>query len=451
MAHSRRNFLRSSCKSVAALGLTGAFGRFGAMNLMAQSSDYRALVCIFLLGGNDGNNLIVPLDSTRFQQYSNVRGQLALSQASLLPVTALTGSAPYGLHPAIPELQSIFNQKKLAFVANVGMLVQPTTQAQYQHQTAKIPTDLFNHGGQQSQWQTSTPNSTAQTGWGGRAADQMYTAYGSSSGFPIACSVAGNSIMLTGQSQQAASIFPGSPLTTSGSDGSAAAVARDTALQQLLMFNSGLSVVQAASAQMTSALQVDSVLAAAVASSSPLSTVFPATTLGQQLQQVAQIIQVRSQLGMRRQIFFCSLNGFDTHSNQLSDHQSLLVSLSQGMSAFYKATQELGVSQQVTTFTESEFGRTLQPSSNLGTDHAWGSHQMVMGDGVVGGDMYGTFPQLILNGPDDATGRGAWIPTTSVDQFGATLATWFGLPSLSLNTVFPNLLNFLTPKLGFLG
>ncbi len=451
MAYSRRNFLRSSCSSVAALGLTGAFGRFGAMNLMAQSTDYKALVCIFLVGGNDGNNLLVPLDSTRFQQYTNVRGQLALTQAQLLAVTAQTGSAAYGLHPALPELQPIFNQKKLAFVANVGMLVQPTTQAQYQQQTANLPTDLFNHAGQQSQWQSSIANSAGQTGWAGRAADAMSPVYASSSGFPIACSVAGNTLMLTGQSTQPAGIVPGGALTVSGSDGSAAAVARDNAFQQLLTFNSGLSVVQAASSQMSSALQVDAVLAKAIAGAPALTTVFPSTPLGQQLQQIAQIIQVRAQLGMKRQIFFCSLTGFDTHYNQMLYQQNSLAPLSQGMSAFYKATQELGVSQQVTTFTESEFGRTLQPSSGVGTDHAWGSHHIIMGDAVFGGDVYGTFPQLVLNGPDDATGRGTWIPTTAVDQFGATLADWFGLNSASLNSVFPNLVNFATQKLGFLG
>jgi uncharacterized protein (DUF1501 family) len=216
-----------------------------------------------------------------------------------------------------------------------------------------------------------------------------------------------------------------------------------------MTFNSGLSLVQAANSQTTSAIQIDSVVNTALLGAPAITIPFPNTSLGQQLQQVAQLLSIRTQLGSRRQIFFCSLGGFDTHTGQIYNQQNALQPLSQAMLAFYTATQELGISSQVTTFTESEFGRTLQPSSGYGSDHGWGSHHMVMGDAVKGGDVYGAFPQLVLGGPNDANARGIWIPTTAVDQYGATLASWFGLPANKLNSVFPNLPNFATSNLGF--
>jgi uncharacterized protein (DUF1501 family) len=219
----------------------------------------------------------------------------------------------------------------------------------------------------------------------------------------------------------------------------------------LLTFDSGLSMVQAANAETGQAVKFATVLSSALKNIPPLQTTFPGDYLGQQLQQVAQVISARSALGVQRQIFFCAVGGFDTHADQLPQQVQLLSSVSKGMSAFYQATQELGVANEVTTFTLSEFGRTLEPGSNGGSDHAWGAHQLILGGAVKGNAIYGKFPTLVLSGPDDADQNGRWIPTTALDQYAATLATWFGVGATNLPAIFPNLVNFTSGNLGFLG
>jgi uncharacterized protein (DUF1501 family) len=445
----RRSFMRVSA-GLGSLAWAGSFSRFALLNAVTpQAGDYRALVCIFLFGGNDSNNLIVPMDTASFDAYTSIRKTLALPASSLLQVSA--GNAAYGFHGKLPELQKLFQANTLAVVTNVGTLVQPLTRALYLANQALAPSNLFSHADQQMQWQTTVSRGASSTGWGGRLADAMSTMNPPNS-LPSFISMAGNSLLGTGAETQPFSITPGAPLGLQGFS-SAASEARLTSLQELLTLDSGVTLIQRASQTMQSGIADDATLAKALAGVPALSTQFPANNgLAAQLEQVAKIIQIRQTLGMNRQIFFCSLGGFDTHSAQLNDQENLFAELSPAMSAFFAATQELGVDGKVTTFTESDFSRTFQPNTNNGTDHAWGSHQLVMGSAVQGGKIFGSFPEFALGGANDAGANGRWIPQFSVDQYGATLAAWFGALPQQLDSVFPNLPAFKgANNLGFLG
>jgi len=448
--HSRRDFMRLACCSAAGASLLSGLSKFGLVSALAQgTADYKALVCIFMFGGNDSNNMIVPID-TNYTAYQQARSVLAIPQTQLLPLQ-VGNQATYGLHPNMPEMQSLFNnQQTLAVLSNVGTLVQPTTQQQYQ-QYKNLPENLYSHSDQQDQWQSAQLMGNPGAGWAGRVADKVQGAFNSAAQFPPVLSVSGSTVFSTGDVTRPFTMNPGQTPGLQGFDSSAASQARFLATQQLLTFDNGLSLVQSANSVTSQAVQYSVVLSEALKNIAPLQTVFPKSYLGQQLQQVAQVIATRSALGMGRQIFFCSYGGFDTHSDQLPQQIDLLSKLSQALSAFYQATQELGVTNQVTTFTLSEFSRTLQPGTNGGSDHAWGSHQLIMGGAVKGNNVYGTFPALALGGPDDAGNNGRWIPTTALDQYAATLATWFGVQAADLPSIFPNLANFPNSDLGFMG
>ena len=445
---SRRKFLNYSFKTMAAAGATGILGRLGTMNAYAAgNSNYKALVCVFLYGGNDGHNTLIPIatPSQTYQNYLAARATLALPQAQLMPIA--TGPAStYGLHPKLKEVQSLFGSGKAAFLANVGSLVVPTTRAQYLGQAVQLPDSLFSHSNQQNQWQTASPHDFATAGWGGRAAD-ILASINAPSQFPMIVNAAGGSLFSAGVTSNPTTVQPGGSLGLY----STGLTSRTAAYQQLLSFDNGVQLMQASNSITTRGINDAALLKVALTAAPNLQTVFPGSSLGKQMKLVAQIVSVRNSLAMNRQIFFVSLGGFDTHSNQLPNQDALLQDLSQSLNALYAATLELGVDQSVTTFTNSEFGRTLQPSSGGGTDHAWGSHAMIVGGAVQGGALYGAFPSLALGGPDDANTRGTLIPTTSVEQYGATLAKWFGVPAASIPQVFQTVGNFASADLGFMG
>jgi uncharacterized protein (DUF1501 family) len=444
MRANRRSFIRYA--SLAAAGNALGLRPFGALNALAQSSPgYKALVCVFLFGGNDANNTLIPFDTTGYANYASIRGDLALAQSTLLP---LTPAPNFALNPNLPDIQTLFNNKNAAFVANVGTLVQPLTRAEYMAgQTA--PTNLFSHPDQQLEWQNAAQSAATPTGWAGRMADSLAGSYNQGASIPMITSVAGDTLFCNGNATSPVSISPGNIGAASCSEGAECTARQETA-QALLTLDSGLSLVQADDSITVNAYAYAKALADAVQSITPLQTVFPANnSFAAQLQQIAQIIQVRAALGVQRQIFFASLGNFDTHADQLTLQSTLLAQLSPALAAFYDATVELNVAADVTTFTMSDFSRTFQPNSNHGSDHAWGSHHIVMGGAVSGGQIYGIYPTLALAGPDDSGSNGRWVPSTASCQYAATLAEWFGVPSASLPTVFPTIDNFSTSNLGF--
>ncbi len=441
---SRRRMIRG----IGAAALLPYLGRMSAFAQSAQT-DYKALVCVFLAGGNDGHNTVVPLTQSEFNLYKNARGSLALpdSNGPLLQVQTKNGT-PYGLNPGLAAIHPYWNSGQLAVLANVGMLVQPVTRQQFLANAVPLPTNLFSHSDQVQQMQSGIPSSSGGTGWGARVADVVNPLNGSSS-FPAAVSISGPALFCAGKIVQSASLLPGFNLDPSGMQlwPQAAGDARKTGLQQVLSLNSGVTLVQAANKVRQDAMGLNALL---TGNSATIATPFPGTSIGNQLKQIAQIIKLRGTVGMNRQIFFCTIGGFDTHGSQSWQHWDLLSQLGEALDAFYKSTVELGLPDKVTSFTLSDFGRTLQPSGT-GSDHGWGNHHLILGGAVQGGQLYGTFPTLGLGGPDDSGSRGALIPSTSVDQYGATLASWFGVPANQLASVFPNLTGFGSQNLGFLG
>jgi uncharacterized protein (DUF1501 family) len=452
---SRRAFLRHAA-ALSAAGLASRLdfiSAIGAANAQA-ATDYKALVCVFMFGGNDGNNTVIPLDSAGYAQYAAARpaaSGIQLAQASLLPIKPVNTGTPLGLHPALTHVQALFTQNKAAVLANVGTLFAPTSQAQYA--AGQRPLSLYSHSDQQAQWQSAISNAAAGTGWGGRLADSV-ASYNAGTGFPVVTSLDGTVLFTTGTTSVPLTIPVTGSFALAGYNGTAAANARLAALQQLQATDLANTFAAGANAIGRQALQlsatVNPILANANSTIAPLFASLNTNT-SKQLFQVAKLIEARAMTGAKRQIFFVQLGSFDTHNDQMNRQQNLFAELDPALKAFYDATVALGVGSQVTTFTLSDFGRTLQPASGGGTDHAWGSHHFIIGDAVKGGTLYGQYPQLVLGGPSDAEKEGRWIPTTAVDQYGATLARWFGVAPAQLQAVFPNLSKFAASDLGFLG
>ncbi|HEX4796572.1 MAG TPA: DUF1501 domain-containing protein [Humisphaera sp.] len=455
---SRRDFLwKGACAALTAAGITGTISDLRLINAAAGQTvptDYKALVCIFLFGGNDGNNLLLQTDSATYSNYTTTRGAIALplpgTTGGPLALNPLSNDGhTYGLHPSCVELTNLFNSGQVAILANVGTLLAPITLAQYKAHSVALPPQLFSHNDQQVEWQTSIEDQPAKTGWGGRSADLLYSLNGNNQ-VSMNISLAGANTFETGNTINQYNVSTSGAIALNVSPAS-----QLQALKDLVNLNHTNLYESAFASEMNTAITDASLLNNAItatSSSTYWTTPFPTSSLGKQLKMIARLIQAAPTLGHNRQIFFASIGGFDLHGTegaQTGAHANLLADLSASMNALYKATLQLGVSPSVTTFTASDFSRTYPVNPTAGTDHAWGNHHIIMGGSVIGQRLYGTYPTLTVNGPDD-TGTGRWIPTTSVDQYSATLAKWFGVSSSNMSSVFPYLGRFATPDLGFM-
>jgi uncharacterized protein (DUF1501 family) len=454
---SRRQFLgQASCAAVGTTAMFNTVLNMGMFNTLAgcNTSDYKALVCLFLGGGIDSFNMLVPRGDAEYLEYSAARADLALPKKGLLPITPATPDGrEYGLHPGIPELQALFSQGRLALIANVGTLVEPTTLQQYQNRSVSLPLGLFSHSDQAMHWQTSLPDQRTAVGWAGRMAD-ILEGGNCNPNISMNISLSGSNIFQTGQFTSHYTI------TQNGSIGlrhyaepTPEGLIRTEAVDGLLGLLYQNLFEKTYAARLRRAIDAHIDFSNATAGVPRLQTQFSDTLLSQQFRMIAITIAAREALGMRRQTFFVSAGGWDHHDEVLANQQNMLPIISRALSEFHSALVEIGVANDVTTFTASDFGRTLS-SNGRGSDHAWGGNHMVMGGAVAGGDIYGTYPSLALNGPLD-TGRGRLIPTTSVDELFAELALWFGVPAPDLELVLPNVARFYnplssTPPLGFL-
>lgn len=446
-AINRRRFLRG-CLGAAA-GSAGFWATQSRLQLaLAQTpaaSDYKALVCIFLFGGNDSYNMVMPRSSHEYDIYQSVRNNLAVPEQDILPLSPNNpGAIDFGLHPEMGASQQLFEQNRLAVLLNNGSMIEPVSKSDYQNRTALLPPQLFSHNDQQNFVQSLRGN--ARTGWAGRAAD-IIQSMNTNDRLSMNISLGGNNIWQSGRE-----VFPysisGQGVETFSYQGHHDQVTRDQVFRTLMQGADSHLFQREYAAIQERAWELSADVIAALGEQDEIATPFPEGRLATDLKMVARMISAREALGASRQVFFVGFGDFDTHGDQLNRHPALLAELSNALGAFDGALQELNLTEQVTSFTMSDFGRTLT-SNGDGTDHAWGGHQLIMGGAVRGGDLYGQAPSLALHDEDDI-GEGRIIPSSSVDQYGATLASWFGLPGADFASVFPNLHNFDNADLGFM-
>jgi uncharacterized protein (DUF1501 family) len=445
----RRDFLRTS----------GAAALFAATPGLAYSqvvggpgpfTDYRALVCVFLFGGNDSFNMLVPNTTAEYNAYAASRQNMGLLQSDLLPITPASSAGPdFGLHPAMGSIQSLFQAGNAAFVTNVGPLIEPTTRDQYFNRSVLLPPQLFSHNDQQDQWTSLRGNVPSKTGWAGRIADLMRSAVAGQQ-MATNASLFGSNLFQSADETVAYVMGPGGPIPFEGFSNVPDTLLYEQRQAFLRIVNANYDSIyeRGFAAVQRRAIDAADTVTAALDNAPVLNTAFPQSQLGTQLETVARLIAVRDDLQMQRQIFFVATGGFDSHDDQVQNQPGLLGGVADAVAAFYDATAEIGMADKVTTFTQSDFGRTLT-SNGDGTDHAWGGNQLVVGGAVNGGDLYGSYPLLQIGGLEDV-GGGRMIPTTSADQYAATLARWFGIPEADLGIVAPHIGNFAQRDLGFM-
>ena len=471
---SRRKFLGTCCASVGATGLLSTLAQLRVMGAVANpdngpiappragapQTDYKALVCLFLAGGNDANNLVIPTDAANYAAYATGRGALALPQNAVLPITPRTSDGrTWGIHPAMTQLRDLFNSGQFAILANVGTLAYPMTKAQYTSGSVPRPSQLFSHNDQQVEWQSSIADKPFVTGWGGRLAD-LTNAFNANSRISMSITLNGQNSFQVGKNIDQYAVGTGGAIALTGSGtGTSVNGLRTAALNDALAMRNGNLFETAFGGLTTGALGASSLISSVITGASPFTTLFNAANnsgLAQQLHMVARLVNAQQTLNLKRQIFFVRVGGFDLHDNQVTAgatasgaHANLLRDISLSLNAFNSALTQIGAQNQVTTFTASDFGRTYNTNGD-GSDHGWGSHHFIMGGAVRGGDIYGKMPTFAINGPDDTT-RGNWIPTTSVDQYAGTLAKWFGVSETDMPVVLPNIGRFASADLGFMG
>jgi len=461
----RRQFLgQATCAGFSLAGMLSTMGTLRLFNasLSAQTipadDDFKALICLFLYGGNDGNNVIIPKDSSGYSAYSLARGSLAVPSADLRSLTLPSGDGRnFGLHPSLNRVAGLFNTGKVALVANVGTLVGPLTKTQYLKGGAAVPPYLFSHSDQQVQWQTSVPDSPLKIGWGGRLAD-LSQALNSGSQISMNISIAGTNYFQVGNE-----VFQ-YPVNSNGSIGLNQYTSTGTPIKQqyaavrdVVGHSYGHVFEQEYVNVMGRAIGNDTLLKSVLATIPAYTEKFAASTnangqlsqLAGQLRMILRLVAAQKALGMRRQIYFAAIGGFDTHSDQIAEQASLLSMLDNGLADFNQGITDLGMANNVTTFTASDFSRTYGGNGE-GSDHAWGNHHFVMGGAVRGGQIYGDMPTLQISGPSDTGSRGSWIPGVSTDEYSATLAKWFGISPANMAMVLPNIGRFARPDLGFM-
>ena len=446
---SRRSFMgQASCAAIGSSTFLNSLLNLNLINATASyrnTTGYKALVCILLAGGNDSYNMLPPKGSPEYEEYAAIRSGLALEQDDILSLTnPFNNGKELGLHPSMSEVQSLYDQGNIAFLANVGTLVEPTDLNQYENQLVTLPKGLFSHSDQIQQWQTSIPQSKSATGWGGRMADVL-SSLNTNQNVSMNISLSGVNVFQVGSSVFPFSITPNGSIGINGYGMPAPFnVVRTEGIDSLLNQHyanifQGLYGDTVQNAQMSHEEFSD-----AIDNIVPLVTTFnQANSLSRNLEMVAKTISARDILGFSRQTFFITFGGWDHHDEVLDNQLAMLATVSEALNEFYNALIELGLTNEVTTFSISDFGRTLSSNGN-GSDHAWGGNHLIMGGAVNGNQIYGTYPDLYEGNPQDV-GRGRLLPTTSADEYFADLALWFGADSSDLDMILPNIYNFVSP------
>ena len=448
----RRHFLTHSCSlGIASATVSSSLLQLGLSRTAAAQSapGYKALVCILLAGGNDSFNMLVPTDNGQYAQYRNIRADLALEQSQLLrlPGTASNGLS-YGLHPGMPELEALFSDGDAALIANVGTLLEPYDAQGVESGTARLPLGLFSHSDQINQWQTAVPDGRIGQGWAGRIADIRREA-NVQNGVSMNISLSGSNVFQSGNEVSEHTISAagdGGDGINAYDDGSDFGTLKKRMVDDLLAVQQQNVFRREYSRRLRAAIDSQAVFVDALQSAPALTTPFSSSNFSQSLRQIARVIAARDTLGATRQTFFVAVGGWDHHDDVLENQAAMLPAISRGLQEFRDALVELDVLNEVTTFTSSDFGRTLT-SNGKGSDHGWGGHHIVMGGSVAGGAIYGDYPLLSASSPLDV-GRGVYAPTTSVDEYFAELATWFGVSATELDHVLPNVRSFYSPESG---